>query len=150
MMVSTRGKYALQFMIDLAENGKDGCVPLKEIAERQQISVKYLERILPVLVKNDLVRGIQGKEGGYHLTRAPSEYRVGEILRLTEGDLAPVACLAGGAPACPRSGECPTLNIWSGYYKLTLDYFDGITLADLLHGTGGGADAQGMTGGSPR
>ena len=132
MMVSTRGKYALQFMIDLAENGKDGCVPLKEIAERQQISVKYLERILPVLVKNDLVRGIQGKEGGYRLTRSPSEYRVGEILRLTEGDLAPVSCLEAGAPPCAKTAECRTRPLWDGLNVLINEYLDKITVADLM------------------
>ena len=132
MMVSTRGKYALQFMIDLAENGKDGCVPLKEIAERQQISVKYLERILPVLVKNDLVRGIQGKEGGYRLTRSPSEYRVGEILRLTEGDLAPVSCLEAGAPPCAKTAECRTRPLWDGLNVLINEYLDKVTIADLM------------------
>jgi len=132
VMVSTRGKYALQFMIDLAENGKDGCVPLKEIAERQQISVKYLERILPVLVKSDLIRGIQGKEGGYRLTRDPSDYRVGEILRLTEGDLAPVSCLESGAPPCRKTAECRTRPLWDGLNALINDYLDRVTIADLM------------------
>ena len=132
MMVSTRGKYALQFMIDLAENGKDGCVPLKEIAERQQISPKYLERILPVLVRNDLIRGIQGKEGGYRLTRDPSDYRVGEILRLTEGDLAPVSCLESGAPPCRKTAECRTRPLWDGLNVLINDYLDRVTIADLM------------------
>ncbi|MBR0143709.1 MAG: Rrf2 family transcriptional regulator [Clostridia bacterium] len=132
MMVSTRGKYALQFMIDLAENGKDGCVPLKEIAERQQISVKYLERILPVLVKSDLIRGIQGKEGGYRLTREPAAYRVGEILRLTEGDLAPVSCLEQGAPPCAKTAECRTRPLWNGLNAVINEYLDKVTIADLM------------------
>ena len=132
MMVSTRGKYALQFMIDLAENGKGGCVPLKEIAERQQISVKYLERILPVLVKSDLIRGIQGKEGGYRLTREPAAYRVGEILRLTEGDLAPVSCLEQGAPPCAKTAECRTRPLWNGLNAVINEYLDKVTIADLM------------------
>lgn len=132
MMVSTRGKYALQFMIDLAENGKGGCVPLKEIAERKQISVKYLERILPALVKNDLVRGIQGKEGGYMLTRDPSDYRVGEILRLTEGDLAPVSCLESGAPPCSKTAECRTRPLWDGLNAVINEYLDKVTITDLM------------------
>ena len=132
MMVSTRGKYALQFMIDLADNGKDGCVPLKEIAERQQISVKYLERILPVLVKSDLIRGIQGKEGGYRLTREPAAYRVGEILRLTEGDLAPVSCLEQGAPPCAKTAECRTRPLWNGLNAVINEYLDKVTIADLM------------------
>ena len=132
-MISTRGKYALQFMIDLAENGGgERCVPLKEIAERQDISVKYLERILPVLVKNDLIRGIQGKEGGYMLTRAPEEYKVGEILRLAEGDLAPVACLESGAPPCHRTEACRTRPLWDHLNTLINDYLDGVTVADLM------------------
>ena len=132
MMVSTRGRYALQFMVDLAENGGDGCVPLKEIAERQGISVKYLERILPVLVKNDLIRGVQGKDGGYRLTRLPSEYRVGEILRLTEGDLAPVNCLEAGAPPCSKTAECRVRPLWNGLNKVINEYLDGVTVADLM------------------
>ena len=94
MMVSTRGRYALRVMIDLAETGGENYVAMRKIAQRQQISLKYLERIIPVLVKNRLVEGVQGKGGGYRLCRAPRDYKVGEILRLTEGDLAPVSCLS--------------------------------------------------------
>ena len=112
MMVSTRGKYALQFMIDLAENGKDGCVPLK--------------------VKSDLIRGIQGKEGGYRLTREPAAYRVGEILRLTEGDLAPVSCLEQGAPPCAKTAECRTRPLWNGLNAVINEYLDKVTIADLM------------------
>lgn len=146
-MISTRGRYALRVMCDLARHGNE-YTPLKDVAEREGVSLKYLERIVPVLAKHRLIEGVQGRGGGCRLTREPSEYTLGEILRLTEGDLAPVACLADGAPECPRSGECPTLHIWSGYYKLTLDYFDGITLADLLRDTAGGVKARGKAGGS--
>lgn len=132
MMVSTRGRYALRVMIDLAENGTTGYIPMKEVAERQGLSLKYLERILPALTKNGLVEGVQGKGGGYRLSRKPEEYTVGEILRLTEGDLAPVACLECGAEPCERVTECRTRSVWSGFYDMTNAYFNGITVADLL------------------
>ena len=109
MMISTRGRYALRVMIDLVEHAKDGYVPMKEVAKRQGVSLKYLERILPALAKNQLVEGIHGKGGGYRLCRKPAEYTVGEILRLTEGALAPVACLACGAVPCSRKDSCKTL-----------------------------------------
>ena len=108
MMISTRGRYALRVLIDLAEHAERGYVPMKEIAERQEISLKYLERILPVLSKNGLIEGVQGRGGGYRLNRPPEECRIGEILRLTEGDLAPVACLECGARPCGRMAECRT------------------------------------------
>ena len=132
MMISTKGRYALRVMIDLAQNYGNGFVPMKEVAKRQNISLKYLERILPVLTKNKLIEGLQGKGGGYRLTLAPDRYRVGDILRLTEGDLAPVACLGRDADVCERSGTCKTLPMWSEFYKLTNAYFDGITLSDFL------------------
>ena len=132
MMISTKGRYALRVMIDLAEHREDGYIPMKEVADRQEISLKYLGRILPVLSKNNLVEGIHGKGGGYRLSRAPEEYTVGEILRLEEGDLAPVACLACGAEPCNRQAYCKTLSMWKKFYTLTNDYFDGITIADLL------------------
>lgn len=132
MMVSTRGRYALRMMIDLAENGRAGVyIAMKDIAGRLEISKKYMEQIMPVLVKNGLVEGMQGQGGGYRLTRKPADYRVGEILRLTEGDLAPVSCLTGEAP-CTRSGCCRTIAMWSRFNKLTNDFFDGITIADLM------------------
>ena len=131
MMVSTRGRYALRMMIDLAENSHDHAyIAMKDIAERLEISKKYMEQIMPVLVKNGLVEGLQGQGGGYRLTRRPEDYRVGEILRLTEGDLAPVSCLSGDSP-CTRSGCCRTIAMWSRFNKLTNDFFDGITVADL-------------------
>ena len=133
MMVSTRGRYALRMMIDLAENSHDHAyIAMKDIAERLEISKKYMEQIMPVLVKNGLVEGLQGQGGGYRLTRRPEDYRVGEILRLTEGDLAPVSCLSGDSP-CTRSGGCRTIAMWSRFNKLTNDFFDGITVADLMH-----------------
>ena len=103
MIISTRGRYALRVMIDLAENGNGEYIAMKKIAERQGISLKYLEQILPVLTQNGIVEGIQGKGGGYRLTRKPEDYRIGEILRLTEGDLAPVSCLECGAKHCVRA-----------------------------------------------
>ena len=133
-MISTRGRYALRVMIDLVEHTKDGYVPMKEVAKRQGVSLKYLERILPALAKNQLVEGIHGKGGGYRLCRKPAEYTVGEILRLTEGALAPVACLACGAVPCSRKDSCKTLPMWSKFFALTNEYFDGITLADLTSG----------------
>ena len=134
MMISTRGRYALRVMIDLAEHTDGGYIPMKEVAERQEISLKYLERILPVLVKNGLVEGIHGKGGGYKLSRAPEKITVGEILRLTEGDLAPVACLGCGAEPCVKIASCRTISMWNGFYRLTNEYFDGITINDLVNG----------------
>lgn len=134
MLISTRGRYALRVMIDLAENATETYTPMKEIAERQNISLKYLERIVPVLVKNELLEGVHGKSGGYRLTRPLEEYKVGEILRLTEGDLAPVACRGIGCEegTCERADSCRTLPMWEEVNKLVNDYFDGITLADLI------------------
>ncbi len=117
-------------MIDLAEHA-GGFTPMKEVAARQGISLKYLEQIMPALSKNGLVEGIHGKGGGYRLTRSPEEYTAGEILRATEGDLAPVACLACGAEPCARSESCKTVPLWRGFQALTNDYFDGVTLASL-------------------
>lgn len=134
MMISTRGRYALRVMIDLAEHKIDGYIPMKEVAARQEISLKYLERILPVLVKNGLVEGVQGKGGGYRLSRAPEECTVGEILRLTEGNLAPVACLDCNAEVCKKKDTCKTLSMWTAFHRLTNEYFDGITIADLANG----------------
>ena len=131
-MVSTRGRYALRVMIDLAESSAGGFVAMKGVAERQQISRKYLERILPLLVDQQLVEGVRGKGGGYRLTREPEDYSIGEILRAAEGDLAPVACLVKGAPPCPRVSECRTLPLWRELDELIDNYLDGKTLADLM------------------
>ncbi|MGM9643428.1 MAG: RrF2 family transcriptional regulator [Eubacteriales bacterium] len=132
MMISTRGRYALRVLIDLAEHADGSCVPMKEVAERQEISLKYLEKILPVLAKNHLIDGVHGKGGGYKLTRTPEEYTVGEILRLTEGDLAPVSCLECNAEKCHRTSECRTLPMWQRLDELINSYLDGVTIADLM------------------
>ena len=131
-MISTRGRYALRVMLDLAEHSDGGYIPMKDVASRQEISLKYLERILPVLAKNDYIHGVQGKGGGYKLTKTAEEYRVGDILRLTEGDLAPVACLHGEKNTCERADSCRTVKMWSKYYEMTNNFFDAITLADLM------------------
>lgn len=132
MMISTRGRYCLRVMIDLAEHQGEGYIRMKEVAERQGISLKYLEKILPVLAKNNIVDGIQGKGGGYRLTRKPEEYTLSEILRLTEGSLTPVACLECGAAPCNRASECRTLPIWAELDQRINDYLDSVTVADLL------------------
>ena len=132
MMISTRGRYCRRVMIDLAEHQEEGYIRMKEVAERQGISLKYLEKILPVLAKNNIVDGIQGKGGGYRLTRKPEEYTLSEILRLTEGSLAPVACLECGAAPCDRAAECRTLPIWTELDRRIKEYLDSVTVADLL------------------
>ena len=132
MLVSTKGRYALRIMIDLAEHQKDGYTPLKETAARQGISEKYLEGIIKILVKNKMLAGVRGKGGGYKLTKTPDQYTVGSILRLTEGSLAPVACLEDEPNLCERAASCVTLKMWEGCYKVINEYFDGITLQDLL------------------
>ena len=132
MMITTRGRYALRVMIDLAENSDGSYLAMKEVAERQGISLKYLERILPVLVDGGLVEGLRGKGGGYRLTREPEDYPVGEILRLTEGDLAPVSCLEKGARPCERAAGCKTLPLWKDLNDLVNGFLDSKTLADLM------------------
>lgn len=134
MIISTRGRYALRVMVDLAENGNGEYIAMKTIAQRQGISLKYLERILPVLTQNGIIEGVQGKGGGYRLTRLPEEYRVGEILRLTEGDLAPVSCLECGAEPCKNASECRTLPMWTRLYEMIGEYLDGVRLSDLMRG----------------
>jgi Rrf2 family transcriptional regulator, iron-sulfur cluster assembly transcription factor len=131
-MITTRGRYALRVMLDLAQNRSDKYIPMKDVAARQEISLKYIERIVPALTKAGLLEGVHGKGGGYRLTRTPDSYTVGEILRATEGDLAPVSCLASGAAPCARAAECKTLGMWKKYNDITNEYFDGITLQDLL------------------
>ena len=131
MIVSTKGRFALRVMIDLAEHQAERYVPLKEVAARQDISEKYLENILKVLVQNGFLEGLRGKGGGYRLTRSPDQYTVAEILLLTEGSLAPVSCLTPGAPACERMANCRTYTMWKGLNDLIADYFGKITLADL-------------------
>ncbi len=132
MMVSTRGRYALRVMIDLAEHSNGKYMAMKSVAERQEISLKYLEKILRLLVSANLVEGVHGKGGGYRLTRPPQGYSVHEILKLTEGSLAPVACLECGAEECKRAGECRTLPMWTELNRLVNGYLENITLADLM------------------
>ena len=132
MMISTRGRYALRMMVDLAEHESDGYVALKEIALRQNISKKYLEQIIPILNQAGLLRTVRGHQGGYRLAKDPSAYTIGEILRATEGTTAPVACLEQSVNTCPRQGICKTLPIWQGLQNVIDNYLDGITLAELV------------------
>ena len=132
MMVSTRGRYALRVIIDLAENAKDGYVPMREVAERQGLSLKYLERILPQLVADNLVEGVHGKGGGYRLSRDPSEISVAEVLKVSEGDIAPVACLEDGAKLCDRIDECRTISVWKGLNERINEYLESVKIADLM------------------
>lgn len=132
MMISSRGRYCLRVMIDLAEHQCDGYIPMKDVAKRQGISLKYMEKLLPVLVKNKIVEGLQGKTGGYRLTREPACYTLGYILRLTEGSLAPVACLECGAAPCDRADNCRTLPVWTELDRIVNQYLDSVTLADLV------------------
>jgi Rrf2 family protein len=130
-MISTRGRYALRVLIDLAESYNGSLIPMKTIAERQGISAKYMEHIVKLLMDLGLIEGVKGKCGGYRRLRDPKDCTVGEILRATEVDMAPVACLGKNAEPCPRREGCRTIGMWEGYQKLTNEYFDGITLADL-------------------
>lgn len=131
-MISTKGRYALRIMIDLAQQADRGRVPLRDIAERQHISKKYLEIIVRNLVQGGLIEGSSGKGGGYVLCRNPEEYSVGEILTIMEGTLAPVACLEEKAADCPLAPDCHTLPMWKEYYALIADFFNGKKLSDLL------------------
>lgn len=133
-MISTKARYALRVMIDLAQNQQDGYIPLKDIAARQDISEKYLEIIIKALVKGKIIKGLRGKGGGYMLTRSPEEYVIGEIIELTEGPLAPVACMLPDADPCPRKDTCMTLPLWQKYDSVIHDFFYNITLEDVLNG----------------
>ncbi len=137
MIVSTKGRYALRVMIDLAERPQEDYVPLREIAQRQEISEKYLEIILKLLVREGLVVGLRGKGGGYRLNCDPAKCTVGQILRATEESVVPVACLAGEENHCPRASQCRTLPMWERLQNLLDQFFDGVTVADLA----GQADA---------
>ena len=131
MIVSTKGRYALRVMIDLAEHRTEKYVPLKEVAARQEISEKYLENILKVLVQNGFLEGLRGKGGGYRLTREPDQYTVGEILTLTEGSLAPVACVED-EDTCDKMNDCATVLVWKKMNEAINQVVDSITLADLV------------------
>ncbi|MBD5493130.1 MAG: RrF2 family transcriptional regulator [Lachnospiraceae bacterium] len=132
MKISTKGRYALRLMLDLATYNTGGPVSLKDVAKRQEISDKYLEQIISVLNKAGYVRSIRGAQGGYLLKKEPSEYTVGMILRLTEGDLAPVSCVGEEKEECGRRGQCVTVRIWEQIYEAVSNVVDNITLADLL------------------
>jgi len=133
MMISTKGRYALRVMIELAEHNSDGYLPLKDIANRQNISEKYLESIMKVLIKENFLIGLRGKGGGYKLTRDPQYYTVGSILKLTEGSLAPVACLECKPNHCERSAICKTLPMWRKLDEMISDYLESVTIADLAN-----------------
>ncbi len=140
MLISTKGRYALRVMADLAEHPSEGYIPLKEIAQRQEISEKYLEAIIKILVKARLLTGVRGKGGGYKLTRGPEQYTIGEVLRLTEETLAPVACREEAADVCPRAPNCRTLPVWKGLNRVINEYLDHITVADIIHSRDAGND----------
>ena len=140
MLVSTKGRYALRVMLELAHSQPAAYMPLPLIAQRQGISEKYLESIIAILSRAGLVEGLRGKGGGYRLTREPDQYTVGEILTLTEGSLAPVSCLVQGAAPCPRMSGCRTYDMWKGLDDLIEDYFGKITLADLAAPDEAGTD----------
>jgi Rrf2 family protein len=131
MKISTKGRYALRFMIDLAQNSGGECVSLKDISKRQDISVKYLEQIVTILVKEGLIRSIRGNQGGYLLAKDTSQYTAGEILRSVEGKLAPVACLDNQLNLCQRKNTCPTIGFWEGLQEVVNKYVDSYTLEDL-------------------
>lgn len=132
MKISTKGRYALRMLLDLAEHQDSGFIALKDIAERQNISKKYLEQIIPVFNKSGILKANRGSQGGYQLARTPDKYTVGEILRLTEGSLSPVSCAEEDPVTCERRGDCATLSVWQGLYRVINEYLDGITLQDIL------------------
>lgn len=131
-MISTRGRYSIRILLDLAEHRSGDYIPMKDMAQRQDISLKYIGKIMPLLKTAGLVDSTHGIGGGYKLTRAPEQYTLWEILQVAEGDMAPVSCLQKDADVCQRAAECRTLPVWEKYYALTRDYFSSITLADLL------------------
>lgn len=132
MKISTKGRYALRMLIDVAKNQGDGYVALKDIANRQNISKKYLEQIVAILNKPDILKTNRGYQGGYRLARDASEYTVGDILRITEGGIAPVACLDYSPVQCERADECETLYVWQGLYDVINEYLDSITVQDII------------------
>ena len=134
MKISTKGRYALRMLLDLAMNQGEGFVALKDIADRQNVSKKYLEQIVPMLNKSDILLTSRGFQGGYRLAQTPDQYTVGAILRITEGNLAPVACLVRDPVDCQRSTECITLPVWQGLNRVINQYLDSITLQDILEG----------------
>ena len=132
MLISSKGRYAIRVMIDLAEHSNGQLIPLKDIAARQEISQKYMESIMTLLSKNGFVEAMHGKGGGYRLNKPASEYKIGDILRLTEGTLAPVTCLQQEEKACERALQCKTLPLWKGLDQVICEYLDNISIADIL------------------
>lgn len=132
MKISTKGRYALRMLLDLAEHRNSGFIALKDIAERQHISKKYLEQIIPLFNKSGILKTNRGFQGGYQLAGTPDKYTVGQILRLTEGSLAPVSCLDHEPNECERQYDCLTLPVWEGLYKVITEYLDSVTLQDIL------------------
>ncbi|MDO5398921.1 MAG: Rrf2 family transcriptional regulator [bacterium] len=132
MKISTKGRYAIRLMLDIAQHSGGGNVSIKDVSERQGISVKYLEQIVNMLSKAGYLRSRRGSQGGYRLSKEPDAYTVGDVLRVTEGDMSPVACLEGEENQCPRVSECPTIEFWQGLYKAINDYLDSTTIADLM------------------
>ncbi len=132
MKISTKGRYSLRFLLDLAQHQNDGYVSLSDVAQRQNISKKYLEQIIPILNRKDYLQASRGYNGGYRLAKAPSRYTLKSILELTEGSLSPVSCLDTSPNECLRSSHCVTLPIWQGLSDVINDYLDGITLQDIL------------------
>ena len=132
MKISTKGRYALRLMVDLAEHRDSGFIALKDVAKRQNISKKYLEQIVPVLNGAGLLATNRGNRGGYRLAKEPKEYTVGDILRITEGSIAPVSCLDSEVNLCERKNFCQTLYVWEGLYKVVNEYLDGITVQDIV------------------
>ena len=138
MKISTKGRYALRIMVDLAEHNTGEYIRLKEISERQNISVKYLEQIMPLLTRAGYVRSYRGNNGGYKLARRPEEYTAGEIIRTTEGSLAPIPCLEDQQNLCDRKEQCATYKFWEGLWQVINEYTDKFTLADLVESHIGG------------
>ena len=132
MKISTKGRYALRLMVDLAEHKDNGFIALKDVAKRQNISKKYLEQIVPVLNGAGLLTTNRGNRGGYKLAKEPKEYTVGDILRITEGSIAPVSCLESEVNSCERKNFCQTLYVWEGLYKVVNEYLDSITVQDIV------------------
>lgn len=132
MKISTKGRYVLRMLLDLAEHRGEGYIALKDIAKRQGISKKYLEQIIPLLNNTDILVASRGYQGGYMLAKSPDMYTVGDILRITEGSIAPVSCLEGGSSVCDRDDQCMTLYVWEGLEKVIAEYLDSITLQDIL------------------
>ncbi len=132
MMISTRGRYALRVLIDIAEHEEGGYMAMKDVAERQELSLKYLEKILPMLVKAGMIEGVHGKGGGYKLLKKPAEIAVGDVLRLTDGEMVPVACLAKDASKCDRVKECRTIGMFTKLSDMVNEYLDSVTIADLM------------------